>query len=99
LRDDASQIHSFLKLCCCSSLINQTFHPTLASATPSFRARSVGQPQLGPELRGQVRLIKVFEVSDELWQQCCPALYPAEVFESQNIVKEDLLRHPIRGLS
>jgi hypothetical protein len=99
LRDDASQIHSFLKLCCCSLNRSDLFLRRSLARRRVSGARYVSQPQLGPELRGQVRLIRVFEVSDELWQQCCPALYPAEVFESQKIVKEDLLHHPIRSLS
>ena len=61
LRDDASQIHSFLKLCCCSSFIDpDLFIRRLASATPGSGPGPSANPRLGPELRGQVRLIQVF---------------------------------------
>jgi hypothetical protein len=71
------------------------FRPTFAWRD---RSGSSANHSPGPELRGQVRLIKLVQVSDELWQRCCPALYPAEVGESQEGRQENLLHHPIRSL-
>jgi hypothetical protein len=76
--DDASQLHSFLKLCC-SSLIDQisVIRQSLARRRV-FQGRSVGQPQFGPELRGQVRLIKVLRSQRRALAAVLPVLYPAE---------------------
>jgi hypothetical protein len=98
LRFVLSDSEFVVDVCCYSSLIDQrNSSPNSLAQTPIFRARSVGQPQFGPGLRGRVRLIQAFEGGDEIWQQCCPALYPAKTSDSQKIVKEVTLHHLIRS--